>query len=71
MEKKLIRDMNRKVLGGVVAGLQRIYAPQIDLALLRVMAVVVAVCIPPVIVAYGALWVIAPRPDQMVLPTTT
>ncbi|CAM3965904.1 PspC domain-containing protein [Deinococcus marmoris] len=64
MEKKLIRDMDRKVLGGVVAGLQRLYAPQVDLSLLRVAAAVLAVCIPPVIVAYAALWVIAPHSDQ-------
>ena len=63
MEKKLIRDMDRKVLGGVVAGLGRLYAPQVDLAVLRVVTAVVAVCVPPVIVAYAALWVIAPRSD--------
>lgn len=64
MEKKLIRDMDRTVLGGVVAGLQRLYAPQVDLSVLRVAAAVVAVCLPPVIVAYVALWVITPRSDQ-------
>ncbi len=64
MEKKLIRDMDRKVLGGVVAGLQRLYAPQVDLMLLRVGAAAVAVCLPPVIVAYAALWIIAPRSDR-------
>ncbi|QFP78078.1 PspC domain-containing protein [Deinococcus sp. AJ005] len=71
MEKKLIRDMDRKVLGGVVAGLQRLYAPQVDLMLLRVVAAVLAVCIPPVIVAYAALWIIAPRSDQRQLQPVT
>ncbi|MBB6016322.1 PspC domain-containing protein [Deinococcus radiopugnans] len=72
MEKKLIRDMNRKVLGGVVAGLQRSYAPQMDLSLLRVLVAVGGVLIPPltpvVIVAYGVLWIVAPRSDRMALP---
>ena len=67
MEKKLIRDMDRKVLGGVVAGLQRVYAPQMDLSLPRVLVAVGSVLLlpitPAVIVAYGVLWIVAPRSD--------
>ncbi|GGO34097.1 PspC domain-containing protein [Deinococcus humi] len=68
MEKKLIRDMDRKVLGGVVAGLQRTYAPQMDLSLLRVLVAVGSILLlpitPAVIVAYGVLWIVAPRSDR-------
>ncbi len=40
MERKPIRDMDTKVLGGVMAGLQRTYAPQLELSLLRVLVAV-------------------------------
>lgn len=71
MKKELTRDMDRKVLGGVVAGLQRAYAPRADLSVLRVAVAAGGLLLPPlapaVLVAYGVLWVGAPRSDRRAL----
>lgn len=57
------RDEGRKLLGGVVAGLQRRYLPQTDLTVLRVLTVVISLmsgAAPFAALAYALLWVLAP-----------
>ncbi|WP_156953208.1 PspC domain-containing protein [Deinococcus frigens] len=63
-----MRDLDRKILGSVMAGLQQSYAPQTDLSLLRALVAAGSLLIPPlapaVVVAYGVLWAVTPRPDN-------
>ncbi|WP_261663385.1 PspC domain-containing protein [Deinococcus sp. Marseille-Q6407] len=57
------RDESRKMLAGVVAGLQRRYLPQTDLTLLRVLVVLLGImtgAAPFLMVAYVLLWILAP-----------
>lgn len=60
MKEELVLDRDRKMLAGVVAGLQRTYLSSVDLAVLRALVVLAAVFIhplTPVIVGmYAVLW---------------
>lgn len=65
MQKELQLDRNRKMLAGVVAGVQRTYLPNVDLAVLRALVVLAAAFIHPLTPVmmgmYALLWYMLPK----------
>ena len=65
MKKELRLDRNRKMLAGVIAGVQRTYLPNVDLAVLRALVVLAAVFIHPltpvILGMYAVLWFLLPK----------
>lgn len=59
MEKELQLDRSRKMLAGVVAGVQRTYLPKVDLAVLRAGLVLLVAFVHPlsalIVSMYGLL----------------
>ncbi|MDO4262930.1 MAG: PspC domain-containing protein [Deinococcus sp.] len=57
------RDERRKLLAGVVAGLQNRFLPQVDLTVMRVAVLVLSLltgAAPFLALGYALLWVLAP-----------
>lgn len=65
MKKELVLDRNRKMLAGVIAGVQRTYVPNFDLVVLRALVVLAAVFIHPltpvIMGMYAVLWYFMPK----------
>ena len=59
MEKKLYRDENRKVIGGVCAGLADYLG--IDVTILRIIFVVAGILKGSGLIAYIILWIVVPK----------
>lgn len=68
MRKEPVRNTDKKILAGVVAGLQETYAPHMNLTLLRVLLALSVLFIHPVsavlVVAYLLLWVLMPTNER-------
>ena len=68
MNKELVRNPNKKLIAGVVAGLQEVYAPQMNLTLLRMLVALAVLFIHPIlavlVAAYLLLWVLMPTPQK-------
>lgn len=66
MIKALHRDTSRKLIAGVIAGIQREFLPHIDLTLLRVIVGCATVFITPLtpflVGLYILLWILTPIP---------
>lgn len=63
-QQTFTRDSSRKMLAGVVAGLQRKYLPQVDLTIFRVGVVILGAAtgtFPFMVLAYFLLAVLAPE----------
>ncbi len=65
MEKKLFRDINNKLLGGVSSGLACYF--NIDASLVRLLWVLLTICSGPwTILVYTLMWIILPKGDSAV-----
>lgn len=63
MEKKLFRDINNKLLGGVSSGLACYF--NLDASLVRIIWVLLTICSGPwTILIYTLLWIILPQGDS-------
>jgi phage shock protein PspC (stress-responsive transcriptional regulator) len=63
MEKKLFRDINNKLLGGVSSGLACYF--NLDVSLVRLLWVLLTICSGPwTIIVYTLMWIILPQGDS-------
>ena len=63
MEKKLFRDINNKLLGGVSSGLACYF--NLDASLVRLLWVLLTICSGPwTIIVYTLMWIILPQGDS-------
>ena len=63
MEKKLFRDINNKLLGGVSSGLACYF--NLDASLVRILWVLLTICSGPwTILIYTLMWIILPKGDS-------
>ena len=63
MEKKLFRDINNKLLGGVSSGLACYF--NLDANLIRILWVLITLCSGPwTIIVYTLMWIILPKGDS-------
>lgn len=63
MEKKLFRDINNKLLGGVSSGLVCYF--NLDVSLVRLLWVLLTICSGPwTIIVYTLMWIILPQGDS-------
>ncbi len=63
MEKKLFRDINNKLLGGVSSGLACYF--NLDANLIRILWVLLTICSGPwTIIVYTLMWIILPKGDS-------
>lgn len=63
MEKKLFRDVNNKLLGGVSSGLACYF--NLDASLVRLLWVLLTICSGPwTIIVYTLMWIILPQGDS-------
>ena len=63
MEKKLFRDINNKLLGGVSSGLACYF--NLDASLVRIIWVLLTICSGPwTIIVYTLMWIILPQGDS-------
>lgn len=65
MEKKLFRDINNKLLGGVSSGLACYF--NLDASIVRLLWVLLTICSGPwTIIVYTLMWIILPQGDSAV-----
>lgn len=65
MEKKLFRDINNKLLGGVSSGLACYF--NLDATIVRLLWVLLTICSGPwTIIVYTLMWIILPQGDSAV-----
>lgn len=63
MEKKLFRDINNKLLGGVSSGLACYF--NLDASIVRLLWVLLTICSGPwTILVYSLMWIILPQGDS-------
>ena len=63
MEKKLFRDINNKLLGGVSSGLACYF--NLDVSIVRLLWVLLTICSGPwTIIVYSLMWIILPQGDS-------
>lgn len=63
MEKKLFRDINNKLLGGVSSGLACYF--NLDASIVRLLWVLLTICSGPwTIIVYTLMWIILPQGDS-------
>ena len=63
MEKKLFRDINNKLLGGVSSGLACYF--NLDASIVRLLWVLLTLCSGPwTIIVYTLMWIILPQGDS-------
>lgn len=59
VRKKLFRDPNRKILGGVCSGIASYF--RCEIALIRFIAIVLFICSGVGVIAYIVLWIVIPE----------
>lgn len=64
--KRLIRSRRDRKVAGVCAGFAEYV--DMDVALTRVLTVVLAIVWPPVIIAYIVMWIVVPEEFEVVAP---